>query len=415
MPCVYVFKRGQKAGQQCGKENCKQHAKHIFELQKLPQLVLTNIFKKYLNYPEKYAFNHLLNLSKTCKEFNNIIEPIWELLYDKLIVTDYEEDCMLHLSYLERLHLLLDKGCQKCNRPNIKKIHWPYTIRLCHDCFKEETITPYLLKVRYNIYFITDDEFLLKKDVEEMIECKLEEYHLNDYKRQLATDINLPIKDLSKYSKSYLKKEKPNPIIVIKEYYKNLAYYHFNEHLKSLRLPNKYFAPFSQEMTIIFNIKNKSSYDEWYSNLHTYKERYDENMRIKIYNETYFRKLSHLRFLLSEHEYYNSLRIEEVPVINEIIIKYRDGKVNFITDLETAMLEASDLLKKFIKDNYYKPLFKNSVANEVAISMLRYPSKNITDYDKFIKEFAKKIKYEIPDSLNIKKWKDVVKFVEAHS
>jgi hypothetical protein len=408
MPCVYIFKRGQNAGKACGKATCKQHEKLIFPLQKLPLLVISNISEKIVDYSDKIAFNSLLALSETCKEFQNIIEPLWEELYDKLDVTPEQEYYMRNLSYLKRLHLLLDKGCQRCGTPNIKKIHWPQPMRICQECFKEITITQYNLKVKYNIRLDLDDYFVLKRDVERIIHCKLEEYHLNEYKRKLATDLNVPFKDLSKYSKSYLKKYRPDPKRVEKEYYSNLAYDQFNKHIKSLRLPNKYSSPFTSEVTIIFRIIDKESYTSWHDNLHTYYDRYKENIRISEYNNQYIKKLSHLRFLLREHQYYKNIQLEIIPKIHIIIESYRDPSYTII-QLENAMQEASDIIKQFIKDNYYKPLFKNCIANEIIATMLYYPHKTITDYDKFIREFSTKTKKEYKKIIT---WKDVVKFVD---
>jgi hypothetical protein len=281
-------------------------------------------------------------------------------------------------------------------------------MRICQECFKEITITQYNLKVKYNIRLDLDDYFVLKRDVERIIHCKLEEYHLNEYKRKLATDLNVPFKDLSKYSKSYLKKYRPDPKRVEKEYYSNLAYDQFNKHIKSLRLPNKYSSPFTSEVTIIFRIIDKESYTSWHDNLHTYYDRYKENIRISEYNNQYIKKLSHLRFLLREHQYYKNIQLEIIPKIHIIIESYRDPSYTII-QLENAMQEASDIIKQFIKDNYYKPLFKNCIANEIIATMLYYPHKTITDYDKFIREFSTKTKKEYKKIIT---WKDVVKFVD---
>jgi len=418
MPCVYVFKRGQRAGQQCGKEKCKEHEKRIFELQKLPPLVLTNIFKNYLKYHKVLAFNHLLILSQTCKEFNQVIQPIWELLYEKIHVTDYEENCMSQLSYLDRLHLLIDRGCQRCHNPFTKKIHWPYTIRLCHDCFKKVSITPYQLKVKYNIIFMTDKVFVLRSEIERLIQCKLEEYHLNDYKRYLAQELDLPINALTKYSRSYLKKQRPNPMIVLTEYYKNLAYEQFNSHLKSLRLFNKYFPPFSKEVNKIYNIKNKQDYEEWHSNLHTYKARYDENVKIRRYNDSFFKKKSQLELLLNENQYYRSIGIDQIPEIKEIITKYNDPK-NDIKEMEEAMQKASDILKKFMLDNQYKPLFENKKGNKIVESILRYPDTKLKhqDYRRFINEFSRVVHCRIvitDENLKTLKWEELVELVDDY-
>jgi hypothetical protein len=55
------------------------------------------------------------------------------------------------LTYIQRLSLFLQRGCQACGAPRIKKVHWPFPVRMCTQCFKNMTINDYHLKDDYNI------------------------------------------------------------------------------------------------------------------------------------------------------------------------------------------------------------------------------------------------------------------------
>jgi hypothetical protein len=131
--CNYIFKSGKNKGKPCGKANCKQHDKITFPLQDLPQIALITIskciinnfkggdnFEMFMSLSKRRcdAFDTLLALSRTCKNFKNIIEPYWEVVYEKfkkcilLYNSNTIETYMSELSYVEKLQLLLKRGCQ---------------------------------------------------------------------------------------------------------------------------------------------------------------------------------------------------------------------------------------------------------------------------------------------------------------
>jgi hypothetical protein len=429
MPCVYVFKRGKNKGNVCGKRSdndyCNQHAKHIFPFEKLPQLIISNILTNLYNLPILHAFQKLYMFSRTCKEFKITIEPTFKLLYERIKLSDRFDQYMINLTYLQRLCLLLEKGCQRCGVKRIRKIHWPIPIRVCNSCIREITISEYNLRKQYLItnftypiftivrYFEYNMKCYLIKDVEKQIQCKLDEYHLNDFKREIATDLELSTKELTKYSRTYLIKTDPDIIKVKKEYYINLALEKFDDFLEELEIVDLNFEICNNERVIINKIKRKYDYNKWYENFN--KEKYLDFKTKHHYMIVYDNTISELRCMLKQHQYFKNINIRDIPGISSILEEYKSPDKG-IDKLREVMQDVTNIVTKFISENNYKPFFTDVVANEIISNMLYYPNKIISDYEKFIKTYMKRFNYNNQDIQYIVKtidmWSDVKDFIE---
>jgi hypothetical protein len=332
-----------------------------FPLQNLPELAISNVFSEIVNYPIKEAFKDLLSLNRTCKDFLKItdFEQLYKQVYDKLEVLPQHDTYMSELSYLKRLYLLLETGCQRCDTPNIKKIYWPKPMRICTKCFKEVTISLHSLRIKYRIEIdekvfkpifeleTANQSLYLIKDVENLIECKIHEFSLNDYKRQLSIDLGIPAKELGIYSKLYFKVAKPNKNKVIKEYYTRLATTQF----KKLKIVDKNML-YYKEYHELYEITTKLKYDVWFENFKTIKERLSKYTE---YKKIYDDKIQDLNSLMRTYKFrkticysnYEIYNIDNIPEISEILSKYKE--VNYpISELEDAMNQASEIIKTLI-------------------------------------------------------------------
>ena len=156
--CTYIFKRGKQKDTQCSKRCtghlCSSHAKNKvvtkMTIYDLPNQLHYVIVEKLVSTKN---FAKLLSISIMSKYWHDLMVPIWQRLYAIIDKTDEEHNLMDHykLTPLQRCSLLLACGCQKCDKKRVTKIHWPFPIRMCQDCFREMTISSYELKVEYNI------------------------------------------------------------------------------------------------------------------------------------------------------------------------------------------------------------------------------------------------------------------------
>jgi len=159
MACIYGFKRGANAGKTCGRptkaggEYCGLHAKCVLQLSELPALVHGAVLDGIVDGDDQpeYAYRRLLGLSRSCKYWRGVIAPLWDVLYARMRrydrrITHHEGDMERYgLTSQQRISLLSQCGCQECGCPRITKVHWPFPIRVCADCFQAMTISDYRL------------------------------------------------------------------------------------------------------------------------------------------------------------------------------------------------------------------------------------------------------------------------------
>lgn len=151
MNCPYIFKKGKNQNSICNKLNCKLHKNkmNLISLFDIPDEII-NIITSYIN-----NFQDLKNLTLTCSILYNNSENYFERLYNYHKLRDHKIHHFNDLSYKKRFELLYELGCERCNTPRIKKISYPFPIRMCQSCVQEITISEYRLKeyeINENVY-----------------------------------------------------------------------------------------------------------------------------------------------------------------------------------------------------------------------------------------------------------------------
>ncbi len=103
----------------------------------------------------------VLSLSRTCPAWasNDLGRQrvhVWKPQALALIesIDDLPNTLVAQLSktpsnYKTVIALILDRGCQKCFKPRIRKITWNFFQRLCQPCIEAETIAEHYLKTTY--------------------------------------------------------------------------------------------------------------------------------------------------------------------------------------------------------------------------------------------------------------------------
>jgi hypothetical protein len=280
MLCNYVLKRGVAKGKMCNNMSCQRHTNKIKinnDITKLPSLVLEKVVQSILNQHISYRdmFAKLNAISQTSIEFHTIITPLWKTLYNRLDISEEEETSMTRLTYLQRLHLLLEFGCQRCHKPRITKIYWPFPIRVCLDCIKKLTITRYELKTLYNVMNFQDDRYFvvniyvrpsssiiepvyLRHYVEEILKCSLDSLIMNEHKKMISDHIGVPPSEILKFSKTYKSKTKPSINIVEFEYFRGLA-------ISKMPFKRYFDGPIVQYRIDLMSIVDKESFMKWFS------------------------------------------------------------------------------------------------------------------------------------------------------
>jgi hypothetical protein len=358
---VYVFKKGQNAGKQCGKskhEFCKTHESHVLQLLKLPELVINNMLNQIINFTPKEAFKTLVNLSISCQEFDNIITPFYKILYEKLKIPKKQDIYMNDLSYKYRLYLILYTGCQKCQTPRITKIYWPFPLRVCIDCLKSITISCNTLQHVYHIKNFTYTKYLkynrhlpqsidlryyLIQDVKNTLKCELIEGHLNDHKRDLASKLNLSYSELFTKCKRFVYEEYPDIKTIEREYYRDLAIVTFDNYLKELKIDD-YFSSALAEKRKLVRIKTKNDYDTWYDSLHDFEPNYTLYKKKERYMFIYNQKMNVLYNILCS----TNITLEDVPYIHDLLEDYKDYKKD-INELDGVFKTIENIVRQFIK------------------------------------------------------------------
>ncbi len=361
MPCVYIFKKGKNVGKQCGKSNneyCKAHSSRVLQLSKFPRLVIYNIINQALKFQAKDVLKIMQNMSLTCKEFNHIIEPFWETLYKSLKMPKELDNNMSELCFKSKCYLMLKHECLKCHMPRTLKIYWPFPLRVCPKCFKTTFIDEFSIKNIYCINNFIHDKFItlnnkeysiiyyLIKDVETKINCKLNEYHLTNDKREIAAKLDLSYDDLFKRSKRFVYLASPTLKEIEKEYYVNLGVEVFRDHLKNLKIYDMFSEPIKKEEQKIYNFKKKKDFDDWYDTFHNFEEIYKSYKKKDYYMFVYNRELKYVNNMIIQHDYL----LEDVPNVSDLLEEYKDH-TKHIKELEDVFIEIRHMVKTFIKVN----------------------------------------------------------------
>jgi hypothetical protein len=233
-------------------------------IHKLPRdvkliIVEQMILIKLPNIEEAYKIACIL--SETCKEFKRIADNNWDLLATNIDIQD--------LSSRQKLSLLYNTFCQKCKASENTKMYLPIPIRVCCDCFKKITVTELELKKNYHIvdldtrFYLNKEKIYLIKDLENTIKCKLYEYHLNDYKREIASIMEIDPIEIARLVAEFRFLRKPKLKYIERMYYNALATEQFNDIFDNLEIRSRLFI--FEVMCNINDIISKETYDEWYN------------------------------------------------------------------------------------------------------------------------------------------------------
>lgn len=426
MPCKYTFTRGCKKGIVCGQglnDYCSKHrSKTPLQLLQLPSLVISKIVESILNMKigSKDKFAKLLALYSTCKDFRDAIRPLWKDLYERLYLHPHQQQAMVDLTYLQRLHLLLETGCQKCGTPRITKIYWPLPVRVCSDCVRELTVNEFALKSEYMVSNYTDERYYwvtyyarfagerqmkvyLRKHVEKKIGCKLEEAYLNDTKRAIAQSLGIPEGELVKLSISFKLVVQPLEKDVEKEYYTNLA-------KKKLQGVGNIEGPLLTYKKEINRIINKSSYEQWYNKFDMVAQEYEQYQKAKYVRQAYEQGIQTMNHHLHQDPYFSCLTLEDVPGIAELFVRSTDESEAIVSE---KMQSGLQIIKSFVQDNSLNKTGYRIVDKEIS-KWIQYPSHHPTVFE-FICHYMGK--YEFTSTLgsyymnNVQTWHQVNNFI----
>jgi hypothetical protein len=246
--CEYVMRGGHRQGKQCGKscasgnKYCKNHDNQVFELQALPLDIMGILVENIIDQNHVQNATRRLNiLDACCQDMHNVVTEKYKMIYDSLDVDEYIDDILNErkFSYKRRCDLLVNVGCQRCECPFIKQIHWPFPVRVCQDCFEKITIAEYKLNA-YNIFpelksfgrkFTTSKYFgyerhkiFLLKDIKENVPMDQEQIKKinispNEHMENLVSTIGVSFNELKRFSKEITRNDFPNVKTVAKEYF----------------------------------------------------------------------------------------------------------------------------------------------------------------------------------------------------
>ncbi len=403
MPCCYINKRGKNKGNLCGKgknDYCCLHSNKVIHLNKFPSLVIQHIINSILNEKNNYRdkLSKLLALYGSCKEFHDVIKPYWKILYETLDISKDEESSMKNLTYLQRLRLLLETGCQKCNKPRITKIYWPFPIRVCVDCIKSLTITNYELNKCYNINHYQDDRFFLisiynrhngyieekvflKKYVEESLGRSLESLILNDYKRQLSDRLQIDPCELIKFSPSFKSKSKPSLSDVEYEYYRGLA--------RSKIPRNSDEGPMKVYKASIYDIVNKKTYGYWIDKYEDVIKKQKEFEYDRLINYEYDIGRRNYNNILQSIPYFQRVDARHIPELTHVFLKEHNEDIQSV---QKKILSGYPILNDFIQKNNFVFEHSNDVINDIIQKEIRFPKREV-DEKNIIARYMKLLQY----------------------
>lgn len=188
MKCQYILSKGKHKGSTCNKRCdytfCSTHGKRgngtsgqqniigdVIDIDKLYEVHSIIINKLLVQNNPKCSMVNLLQLSQVSKYWNEQVKPVWVSIYNDITIdneTKTRMESVSMLSHLQRLSLILNVGCQMCGKSRIQKIHWPFPVRMCMECFQQKMISLYRLVHEYHInktlleglYYTTDHLWL---------------------------------------------------------------------------------------------------------------------------------------------------------------------------------------------------------------------------------------------------------------
>lgn len=430
--CTHILIRGKNAGNPCGKSCadilCPKHIGLVSRIRDLPddisRIILKNIIDNIMDKDSNKAFKLLTNIGNTCKEYRELTNTKYTILYWQQDPCDDMDWWMDELSMKQRLHLLLESGCQRCGCSRITKIHWPFPIRVCKACLEEITIRDYVLAQEYNVknfsgrsitrntwssgFGSSSYEIFLIKDVEKHTGFKLSEYKLEqkriimERKRQIAESLALSEDDLKMRSNHFRLQEMPIITQVEREYYNSLASENFTK---------KYgtdYEVYRDELKHIDRIQRREQYDNWCK----YELSHEQELR-KKYDEYYLakHKLSKSTLLikvLHKDPYFSTTNI------GSIIEDPNFSTCTTQDDVNRMYIVQSDQVKQFsILNKLDLSYLVDETAIKLARSIIKYPAKSPPQQSlyNFVSQFAE-AKNLIKTKTFTWTWDDVIQMIQ---
>jgi hypothetical protein len=438
--CAYIFKKGKNVGNVCGKENCRMH-KPLVVFESFPDALIPIIIEKVIRMriPHKEIFKRLLSYQMISKEFKFIVDKNWVNLYNILDIDNTQRENAKMLTYKQKLHLFLETGCQRCDAVRITKIHWPFPIRICQNCIKDVCITEYRLKKEFFIDYksevfinyinvspwhrnrgITNFKFYWKYLVEKDIGKKLIDSFMNDHKREIARELEIPYKDILLHSYKYKLEAYPSKQTVEEEYYKSLANIKFKKEIKQYdnlpahQIDNKHIR---DENCAIGQIKNKTDYETWLNTrMVVFKENYNKFLKVKIYNKFYDDECSKITYSVIGIPYFSKFNWRNIDSVDIQKLSIRDKENDTIELIKNDLPDCKKAVAEFIKNNKPEYFENNKYAQYAFDQTTRYPAKIPDNVNEFCRlYFAYQM---IPEQYtnnivkSIKTWNDTLELVE---
>lgn len=293
MPCVYIIKKGKNKGKQCntqsrnGEECCARHIQpKPLDIINLPSLVLTHVVSMIINTMSPYsAFQKMCSMYLVCKDVQQALDEQWQKLLEKVPCENHDD--MKDMTPKQKLHLLLDTGCQRCNRQRVKKIHWPFPIRVCDVCINKITISTRDLKREHNIteemlqnirfrpisynswYSQKEMHIYLKSDIRKALNVNIVQIEKDralaakNIQQLVANDMEVTMDELTSKSVTFNCIRYDSIIsrvknIICQEYYTNRARSYFLSKLRAV-WPNDIYYSYPYHIYV----RNKEDYERW--------------------------------------------------------------------------------------------------------------------------------------------------------